>query len=273
MFAATSAFSFLYGLKQQIGGNFILMMMLSLLLFAPLPLILYRMYALARASYRLERDGLRLRWGLRAEDIPLPEVEWVRRASDLPAELPLPRLYWPGALLGAVQVRDLGAVEYMASTTENLLLIATAQRIYAISPENAEEFLRAFQRTFELGSLSPISSASVLPAAYLAQIWSDRLARVILIVGLGLILFLWVGVSLSIPSRQTVSLGYSPGGQPLPGVPAEQMILLPVLAAFVFVIDLAVGLFFYRRDPRLLLILSGAAGRSLPCCFCSRQRS
>jgi len=45
--------------------------------------------------------GLRLRWGLRAEDIPLPEIEWIRPASDLGFHLPKPFLSMPGALLGA----------------------------------------------------------------------------------------------------------------------------------------------------------------------------
>ncbi|RPJ43086.1 MAG: hypothetical protein EHM21_11990, partial [Chloroflexi bacterium] len=98
-----SALAFFYGLNQQSGSvqtYSVLLWLVSLLLFAPLPWIVYRAFALARASYRLERDGLRLRWGMRAEDIPLPDVEWVRRPADLATSLPLPPLHWPGAILG-----------------------------------------------------------------------------------------------------------------------------------------------------------------------------
>jgi hypothetical protein len=254
--AATSAISFLLGMQQKTGLYIVILLLLSLILFAPLPFIVYRGYALLRASYRLERDGLRLRWGLRAEDIPLPEIEWVRRAQDLPRDPPLPRLYWPGAIRGTIQVRDLGPVEYMASSRSSLLLVATRRRIYAISPEDPEAFLRAFQQTFEMGSLEPLESVTVLPAAYLSQVWADVSARWMVVSSFLLTLVLFGGAGLVIPGRNEISLGFTPGGQPLPPVPSEQLILLPILGAFVFVIDLAAGLFFYRKvKTRLVAFL------------------
>lgn len=254
---AASALAFMFGLNQKVGGYFVLLLLISLLLFAPLPLIIYRVYALSRAAYRLERDGLRLRWGLRAEDIPLPEVEWVRRAADLASDLPLPPLSWPGAILGTVKVQDLGPVEYLASTTQSLVLIATTQKVYAISPEDHAAFLRSFQRSLEMGSLSPLSSVSVLPAAYLSTIWSNVVARLLLLLGLALNLLLFIGVSLLIPSLSMVSLGFYPTGAPLPPVPAAQMLLLPILGVFIYLINLTTGLFFYRRsDFHLIAFLS-----------------
>jgi hypothetical protein len=259
--AATSALAFLLGLEQKEGASIVMLLLLSLLLFAPLPLILYRGYALIRASYRLERDGLRLYWGLRAEDIPLPDIEWVRLATDLAADLPQPRLSWPGALLGIVHVHDLGAVEYLASTNKTLLLVATSQRIFAISPEDPDEFMQAFQHAFEMGSLAPLSSVSVLPAAYLSKIWSDRPARYILIAALGLTLFLFASAGLIIPGRTLISLGFYPNGQALPPVPAEQLMLLPILGTFIFMVDLVSGLFLYRLENkrRMAFLIWGCA--------------
>jgi hypothetical protein len=245
-----SALAFYLGLNQQGGTFFAPFLILALLLFAPVPWIVYRALALSRASYRLERDGLRLRWGMRAEDIPLPDVEWIRRPGDLATRIPLPRLQWPGALLGVVNARDLGQIEYVAAETERLLLIATPRRIYAISPADTEAFLRTFQRTLEMGSLTPISSVSVLPAAYLAQIWTDKVTRALLAAGFILNLLLLVSVSLVIPGRVSTSLGFYPDGAPLPGVPSAQLLLLPILGAFMYVIDLAMGLFFYRREDQ-----------------------
>ena len=245
--SAGSAASIMLGLNQQIGAYFILFLIISLLLAAPVPLILYRAYALMHARYLLDRDGLRLRWGLRAEDIPLLEVEWVRYSGDMAADLHLPRLRWPGAVLGTVQCRDLGPVEFMASTAEPILLIATPQKVYAISPEDPEAFIRAYRLTTEMGSLAHIPPASVLPAAYLAQVWSDALARGFLIVGFVLSLLIFIGISLEIPTRPAASLGFYPNGEPLPPVPAEQMLLLPILGAFFYLSDLAAGLFFYRK--------------------------
>jgi hypothetical protein len=240
-----STLAFFYGMNQRSGSFFVLFLLISLLVFAPLPWILYRAYALALASYRLERDGLRLRWGMRAEDIPLPDVEWVRRPADLATDLPMPKLHYPGAILGSVNTRDLGPMEYMAADKENMLLVATPRRIFVISPENPQAFLRTFQRTLEMGSLAPLSSVSVLPAAYLSQIWADRITRGLLIAGFILNLLLLVEVSLLLGRSGSLAVARSVEE-------TQQLLLLPILGAFIYVIDLATGLFFYRqnRQPR-----------------------
>jgi hypothetical protein len=259
--AGSSAFALFFGLSEQVGGYFVFLLLLSLLLAAPLPLILYRLYALANASYRLERDGLRLRWGLRVEDIPLPEIEWVRYASELPGDLPNPTLSWPGAVLGRVDSQDLGPVEYLASDSGAMLLVATPERVYAISPEQSQDFLQAFQKAFEMGSLTPISSVSVRPAAYLSYVWQDNLARNILLTGLAITLVLFIGVSLAIPGMTSASLGFLPSGEPMPEGPATQLMLLPILGFFIYLVDLTVGLFFYRRDEyRLIAYMVWASG-------------
>ncbi len=246
--AALCAGCLLVGLRQSVGGYFVLLMLLSLLFFAPMLMVLYRGYALLRARYLIEREGLRLRWGLRAEDIPIHQVEWVRRASDLAYPLPMPLLRWPGALLGNLRVRELGPVEFMAAGSETLLLIATPLKVFAISPEDPNAFLRAFRSTIELGSIEPLNSLSVQPAAYAQQIWQDRLARWLVALSLVFGMLLFIAVSLAIPGRTQISLGYNPDGSPLPAGPAEQLLLLAVLGAFVVVVDLLGGLFFYRQE-------------------------
>lgn len=237
-----STLAFFYGMNQRAGSFFVLFLLISLLLFAPLPWVIYRAYALMQASYRLERDGLRLRWGMRAEDIPLPEVEWVRRPEDLATNLPLPHLQWPGAILGSVNARDLGPIEYLAADRDNLLLVATPQRIFVISPEDPQAFMRAFSRALEMGSLTPLSSVSVLPAAYLSQIWADRITRALLIAGFVLNLLLLVASSLLLPRLD-----------PNRASATQQLLLLPILGAFIYVVDLATGLFFYRRVQQRLI--------------------
>jgi len=137
--------------------------------------------------------------------------------------------------------------------------------VYAISPADPNAFLRAFRGTIELGSIDPLSSLSVQPAAYAQQIWQDRLAR--WLVGLSLLLgmLLFVAISLAIPGRTAISLGYAPDGSPLPPVPAEQLLLLAVLGAFVVVADLFGGLFFYRRpDGQVTAYLLWGAGVLTP---------
>ena len=240
----------LLSMQQQVGAAFVVLLLLTILFYMPIPLAAYRAYALLNASYTLERDGLRLRWGLRAEDIPLPDIEWIRPASDLGFHLPKPLLAFPGALLGARHLPELGSVEFIASEQKSLLLVATQHKIYAISPADSGAFVQAFQRAIELGSLAPLPSYSSQPVAFLVRVWRDLPARLLLMVGLGLTLALFVQTSLLIPGRAQVSLGFTPAGLPLKAGPAERLLLLPVLAAFTYAINLIAGLYFFRSDTR-----------------------
>jgi hypothetical protein len=141
-------------------------------------------------------------------------------------------------------------VEFMATSARHLLVIATPGRMYAISPSEPAQFLNAFRRFAELGTLSPLPWQSVHPSFLLARVWSDRLARFLLVAGALLLLVLLTWVSLVIPGRVQVSLGFRPDGSPGDPVPAVQLFMLPVLDAFFFVASLVLGLFFYRWVDR-----------------------
>ncbi len=258
------AVSLWLALQQQVGGYLVLLIALSVVLTPPAILVAYRGYALLRAGYALERDGLKIRWGLRIEDIPIPSVEWVRPANEMGFHMPLPRLQLPGSIVGVRNVEGLGPVEYMASDRNTLLLIATPERIYAISPASPSEFMRAFQRTIELGSISPIPSYSSRPAAFLQSVWSNRLARSLLIASTALTLALFIMVSLMVPGLGQVSLGFDRFGVPLDRGPAERLLLLPVLAGFTLIFNIGLGLFFYRMEERISAYLLWASSATTP---------
>src|SRR5919197_4792684 len=122
--------------NAQVGPMFVSYLLIGLLAFAPIPLLGYRAYALFKADYYIDRDSLAILWGLRIEDIPISDIEWVRPASDLTHPLALPPFRLPGAVLGTRRHPDLGAVEFIASTARNLILIATSKRIFPLSPQN-----------------------------------------------------------------------------------------------------------------------------------------
>jgi len=121
-------------------------------------------------------------------------------------------------------------------------------RVFAISPADPDEFLRTYQRLSELGSLTPLPARSLYPAFLLARVWASKPARYLLLGGLILSLGLLVVVSLIVPSRPAISLGFNPDGTPTDLVPSVRMLLLPFLNSFFYLADLLAGLFFYRRE-------------------------
>ena len=241
-----------YGLWQAfhalISPIFLIYLIPSFLALGLAVWLVYRAYALRGAFYTLERDGLKLHWGLRLEDIPMDTVVWARPADDLETKLPLPWQRIPGSILGSRNLPGVGTVEFMASSWHGIVLVATQERIYAISPRDPGAFLSTFQRYMELGSLSPLPARSIFPTILLARVWEARPARYMILLGLVFSLLLLVGVSLAVPGRDQVSLGFTPALTPHDPVPAVRLMLLPVLNGFFFLADLLLGLFFFRQD-------------------------
>ena len=241
--------------RTEMGVNFVVFLLDALLAFVPIPLFGYRLYALLRADYILDRDSLAIHWGLRVEDIPLTDIEWLRPATDLTTPLYLPWLPLPGAILGLRRHPDLGLVEFMAAERKNLLLVATARRVYAISPTEAARFTQIFARTFEMGSLAPAEPVSVYPSFIVLQAWENSLARFTWLAGLFINIGLFVWVGMSVPTLRQISLGFSPFGGPLPASPAASLILLPIISAVLFVAGWLAGLYFYRWEKQRVLAL------------------
>lgn len=231
--------------RSAIGPTFLLYLLPLLFAFILVPLLAYRLYSLAGAYYHLERDGMRLRWGLRIEDIPTQAVIGISSDSALERKLPLPWFRWPGSVLGQRTTAEGRRVEFMASRTNRLVVLATEDAIYAISPAQPEKFLDTFQSFMELGSLSPLPPRSIHPAFLLLRVWQRRPARFLILTGLALNLALLVWISLVIPERTTVNLSFSANSDP---VPAVRLLLIPVISSFFFLVDTFLGLFFFRRS-------------------------
>jgi hypothetical protein len=239
--------------QTPIGLGFLLYLIPILLALIFIPLISYRTYALWRASYLLDRDGFYLRWGLREEIISMDAVSWVRRSSELEISIPRPWFRWPGAVLGVRRLPDGTRIEYLAAKTSQLILIATDENLYAISPANEEEFMLAYQRFAELGSLTPLTPHSSYPANLLRQVWAAPLARYLLLAGFLIAILLLVLVSLNVPSNQTISLGFGSDGIPSDPVPSVFLLLLPLLNGIFYFINGLVGLYLFRAPDRQIL--------------------
>ena len=248
--AATSAWGFWNLSSEQVGPSYVTYLLLALLSFAPIPFFGYRAYALQRADYYIDRDSLAAIWGLRVEDIPLTDIEWVRPATDLTTPLRMPRFRLPGAVLGTRRHPDLGLVEFIASDTKNLILIATSKRVYAISPESPAALVQTFARATELGSLAPAKPVSVYPSFIITQAWESPLARFLWMSGFFLNLGLVVWVGLLIPTLSQIPFGFNALGIPDEVAASSQLILLPLVSAFMYIVGIITGLYFYRWEPQ-----------------------
>jgi hypothetical protein len=154
----------------------------------------------------------------------------------------------PGGILGVRRHPDLGVVEYLASESKKILLVATAKRIFAISPNDPTALTQTFARATEMGSLIPTEAKSVYPSFVIAQAWEHTIVRFLWLSGLFLNIGLFVWVSSIIPLMTRVALGLQ--GE---SVPSTQLIILPIVSLFLFVGGWLAGLYFYRWDKERAL--------------------
>ncbi|MFN3308800.1 MAG: PH domain-containing protein [Anaerolineales bacterium] len=248
IFGSASLFSLFLTFRTPIGLEFIFFLMAALVAAAFVPWAIYRWLALRGAVYLVERNGLRIRWGLRLEEIPMSSVRWVRLEADvrrqLGQRLPMPLGALPGAILGTRQLADKTVLDYLASDFKKMVLVATDERVFILSPEKVEDFLYLIQRLLELGTISPWQRRSQNPTFILGEIWRNRAARLLLGSGLISSLALLTWVSLLIPKLDEIYLGYFAEE----AAPAAFLLLLPLVNSFFYLVDAFGGLYFYRRS-------------------------
>jgi len=236
-------------IQSRNSFQFLLIFLPSLLTISAVPILIYYAYALKSANYLIERDGVRLQWGLRREDIPISEILWVHPVDGLETRPPLPFLRWPGAVLGARRLHSGGEVEYLAATTRNLLVIARLDQAFIISPTDLAGFIHAYQRFTEMGSFIPFEPVSIQPVSFLNQVWRNLPARVLVILGALSCIALFIYAGLGISTSSQIYLRVLSIGAPGEPVPAIRLLLLPLLNTLIFLADLFIGLYFYL-DPK-----------------------
>lgn len=247
--------------SADVGPAFLIWLLVSLAAFVPIPFFAYRLFALYRGSYEIDRDSLAIHWGLRVEDIPLSDIEWMRPAEDLTHPLDLPALRIPGALLGLRRHPDLGSVEFIASDVKKLLIVSTAKRVFVISPDNPAGLTQTFARATEMGSLAPAEAKSIYPSFIVSQAWESGIARYLWLSALFLNIGLFIWASLIIPSTPQVALGVQASGGTLETVPSSQLMIFPVASLLLAVAGWIAGLYFYRwdRERTLAFIVWGSS--------------
>jgi len=234
-------------LTQPAGVLVVILLIAALLLSLLLPLLFYRLYSLIKSGYWVSREGLRLRWGLREVDLPHAAVVDVARVAELENFVGPPSWTWPGAVVGLVHDAELGEIEFMAADKQDLVLLGTKERVYAISPQSGQDFVASVKREALRGSLRAVRPRSVSASFVLVEAWAEQKSRRLLIAGAALCVALLFLVGVLAPGLPSISLGFEADGLPLAPVAGVQLFLLPALNLFFYMGNFMLGLLFYRE--------------------------
>lgn len=249
LFAAAGLAFFYFASREELGLIFVALLLGGLAWAAPAIMLGRRVQALRNADYQLDREGLRILWGGREEHIPMDHIQWVRLEETLEAPLALPRWRWPGAVLGKRRHAAWGEMEFLASRGDELVLIGAGKRVFVISPEGRDDFIQGFREMIELGSLKGMQARSMTSAYLLQEISQSSKAWILLAVSALINLCALLLAAWQAPQIESISLGFSPRGAPLPAVPGVQIFLLPIASLTFFAATFVLAGAVQRRDP------------------------
>ena len=179
----------------QISLGFFVFALLVVLSLPLLALLGYLVYGLFSLRYQLHRDALTIVWGATQQIIPMDSIREVVRGEDLGEETKVRGVSWPGYLVGRGQIEGIGRTHFYATEpVTRQLLVVTPTRAYSISPANPDGFLDAFEIRQRMGPIQLLPYEHRQPGFLNRPIWRDRLAHLLLALGLGanLILFAYL---------------------------------------------------------------------------------
>ncbi|MBM4467540.1 MAG: hypothetical protein FJ014_18635 [Chloroflexi bacterium] len=183
---ALDALLLFYLRRSQISFVFFVSSLFVAVSLPLLALLSYLVYALLTLRYHLHRDALTIVWGATQQIIPMGSIREVVRGEGLGEEIKVRGVSWPGHLVGCGQMEGIGrTLFYATEPSAKQLLVITPTLTYGISPANLDGFLDAFDIRQHMGPIQLLSHEHRQPHFLSWPIWRDRLAHLLLGLGLG----------------------------------------------------------------------------------------
>jgi len=172
--------------QSQISLVFFIFALLVILSLPLLTLLGYLVYGLFNLHYQLHRNALTIVWGATRHIIPMGDIREVVRGEDVGEEIKVRGIRWPGYMLGHGRIEGIErALFYATEPVSEQLLVVTPTLAYGISPPDADGFLDAFEIRRQMGPIQLLSYEHHQPGFLSWPIWQDRLAHLLLVLGLG----------------------------------------------------------------------------------------
>jgi hypothetical protein len=240
--------------------------LLCVLVLASLPVIGYLFYRTMGAftlEYWVDRDGVVVVWGPMRQVVPMGQINRVQRgAVPVTAEGPRP-WHWPCPDCRPVQSDQLGLVRmYATRPLGEQVLLVTPDGSYGLSPENPQAFIDALQARFRLGVARPLRAEVRRPPLWTWELWRDWRALALISAGLLGVLVMSGALAFRFPALSSdLPLHFDVNGIPDRIAPKSDLIVLPVIGLLTWIVNLAIGVWVYRRNQRqgAYLLWAGAA--------------
>jgi hypothetical protein len=236
-----------------------------LVLLAALIALGYWTVATLSLAYRLDRNGVRIRWGASQIVIPIRNIQSIVPVAQAPSALDLERAFrgraWLGGWAAPVKLSD-GRVAVLRTGQDPAaaLAILTDTHVYLVSPDRPTDFVNDWLDRRFLGPTQEWCEEDRVAPWLSLPIWSDQITWGLMggILMTALVLFGTMAlVYQRLPER--LPLHFDMFGQPDRIGERGEVLRLPVVALLLLVIDLGLGFLVYRRDRVAAYLIWGGA--------------
>jgi hypothetical protein len=218
----------------------------------------YRVGSALTLGYELDRNGLYITWLGNRAVVPLDQIQSLD-AGLRDAKLPLLRglAYYHGRGRSA----DGRPVHLFATQPpERCLVVYTTGEAYVISPAAQESFVQDLEQRRNLGATKPLAPSFEPSRMFLYAFWNDATVRVLLLIAFLLNLLVLGLLAVRYPALAAmIQMRFDAAGQAADLRPRHQVLFLPLAAFGLSLLNVVLGLLFYRRQPIGARLLQGAS--------------
>lgn len=248
--------------EQKISFVTFLMGLVVLFSIPALVVAVYRTLGLVTLRYKLDRNGLFVRWLGSEQTVPIRDIQRIIQGSEFGGSVVRRRgLHWPGYERGVGMVPGIGRTRFLASQPlAGQLLLVTPGVAFGISPSDPDQFIQAFESRQELGP-NRLLEQKLRRASWLTwPVWKDSTAWVLLGAALTINLILFGFLAARFPSLDPhLSLHFNSLGEADRIGTKIELFALPVIGLLILGGNLLLGLISYRRERAGAYLLWGGA--------------
>jgi hypothetical protein len=248
--------------NQRVNFATFLMGLLVLLSLPVLVVLAYQTLSCLTLRYRIDRNGLAIRWFGSEQIIPIRDIQQIIPGRGLGDSVVRRRgLRWPGHERGTGSVPGIGRTLFLASQPlEEQLMLITPGRAYAISPSDPGGFIEAFESRVAMGPnrLLPAETRSARWITW--PFWTDQTGWVLLGAALVINLGLFAYLAASFPGLDSqLPLHFDRLGRADRIGTKMELFALPIIGALILATNLILGALLYRRERAGSYLLWGAS--------------
>ncbi len=226
-------------------ADFVVLLALLLLLAA----LAYRLVAVFTLVYEIDRNGVYITWSGHRAIVPLNQIEHLDIGTP-GARMPWRFIQGIGGYWGQGRTAN-GQPLHLFTTRppRKCLLLQTSDAVYAISPAAQDAFVQDLEQRRKLGVVKPLVAKVETSRLLAYDFWNDQITRRAVVLAFGLNLLMLGILAARYPDLAVaVSMQFDPSGQALDLRPRHQVLLLPLAAFLISVINMVLGLILYQRE-------------------------